>query len=159
MLHLIPARLHRLLYRAAHGVRKLWWRVYKAPRSGVTVLGFNAAGEILLLRQSYGGLGWVAPSGGVERGEEPLAAALRECAEETGLVLEETVLAGVSEESIYGAPHRVYVYTGKLNGTPQVDGREIVAAQFFSLQHLPNHLPKRLRERLKLAGIAYNSDS
>lgn len=159
MLHLIPAPLHRLLYRAAHGLRKRWWRLHKVPRCGVTVLGFNAAGQILLLRQSYGGVGWVAPSGGVERGEDPLVAALRECKEETGLVLEQPRLAGVSEEAIYGAPHKVYVFTGYLAGEPRPDGREIVAARFFSLQALPKDMRNRLRHRLTLAGIAYSNES
>lgn len=56
------------------------------PRIGVAVL--LRAGPRLLMglrRGEYGGGTWSVPSGKLERGEDPLACAVRELAEETGI--------------------------------------------------------------------------
>jgi ADP-ribose pyrophosphatase YjhB (NUDIX family) len=45
---------------------------------------FDAAGRVLLVRHSYKA-GWCLPVGGVERGEPPADAVLREMKEEVGL--------------------------------------------------------------------------
>lgn len=113
----------------------------------------------MLLRQSYGDPGWVAPSGGIEKGEDPEQAAVRECKEETGLILHEVALAAISQETIHGAPHTVYIFTGRLTGIPLPDGREIVEARYFDLKCLPRDARNRLSLRLTLAGIAHSSES
>lgn len=51
--------------------------------AGVSVLCRNDAGEILLVRTRLTG-NWGLPGGGIDRGETPVAAALRELHEETG---------------------------------------------------------------------------
>ncbi|MBV8799809.1 MAG: NUDIX domain-containing protein [Alphaproteobacteria bacterium] len=65
-----------------------WLLAYKALRTpvafGVTGLVEDEAGRILLVRQSYTP-GWHLPGGGVERGEPPAGAVIRELQEEVGL--------------------------------------------------------------------------
>ena len=51
---------------------------------GVAGAVFGADGRVLLVKQSYT-RGWRFPGGGVDRGEAPMAAVLRELAEEVGL--------------------------------------------------------------------------
>jgi 8-oxo-dGTP pyrophosphatase MutT (NUDIX family) len=51
---------------------------------GVSAIIEDAEGRILLVRQRYSP-GWHFPGGGVDRGEPPADAAIRECREEVGL--------------------------------------------------------------------------
>lgn len=52
---------------------------------GAHVLVEEAAGRILVVRNTYMGPGWMLPGGRVERGETPEGAAARETREETGI--------------------------------------------------------------------------
>jgi 8-oxo-dGTP pyrophosphatase MutT (NUDIX family) len=77
----IAGRLHTALGRFAISTRAR----FRVPISlGVRLLALNAAGEVLLVRQSYMP-GLVLPGGGVEPGETAREAAMREAVEETGL--------------------------------------------------------------------------
>ncbi|MBV9571322.1 MAG: NUDIX domain-containing protein [Alphaproteobacteria bacterium] len=65
-----------------------WLLAYKALRTpvafGVTAILEDAGGRILLVRQRYSP-GWHLPGGGVDRGEPPAEAIIRELQEEVGL--------------------------------------------------------------------------
>ena len=65
-----------------------WLLAFKAFASpvafGVSAIIENADRNVLLVRQRYSP-GWHFPGGGVDRGEPPADAALRECREEVGL--------------------------------------------------------------------------
>jgi 8-oxo-dGTP pyrophosphatase MutT (NUDIX family) len=65
-----------------------WLLAYKALRTpvafGVSAILADANGRVLLVRQRYTP-GWHFPGGGVERGEPPAQAILRELKEEVGL--------------------------------------------------------------------------
>jgi 8-oxo-dGTP pyrophosphatase MutT (NUDIX family) len=75
----MPARRSRLLP---------WLLAYKALRTpvafGVCGIVEDEAGYVLLVRQRYTP-GWHFPGGGVERGEPPANAVIRELQEEVGL--------------------------------------------------------------------------
>lgn len=75
----MPARRSRFLP---------WLLAYKALRTpvafGVSAILTSADGRVLLVRQRYSP-GWHFPGGGVERGEPPAKAILRELEEEVGL--------------------------------------------------------------------------
>ena len=66
-------------------------------RTGARVICI-ADGEVLLLADSDPGVRgsgwWVVPGGGIDPGEDPRVAALRELHEETGLLVEDDVLMG-----------------------------------------------------------------
>ncbi|HEY6815839.1 MAG TPA: NUDIX domain-containing protein, partial [Croceibacterium sp.] len=84
MLYLIPAPLHRLLYRVADRARRLWWRIRRPRRHSVVVIVFDDRGQVLLVRHSYGPPVWSLPGGGMARHEDPRRAAEREVREELG---------------------------------------------------------------------------
>ena len=70
----------------------------------VTVLVFDQAGRVLLVRHAEGNR-WVAPGGSLEPGERPADGAVREMWEETGLWVDLTRILGV-----YGGPEFQWTY-------------------------------------------------
>ncbi len=115
---------------------------------GCRVLAFDGEGRVLLVRHSYGSGRWLLPGGGIARDETPLLAALRELAEETACALEDPREIAVIEEPLAGTTNRVHIITGRARGVPHGDGREIVAAQFFALDDLPDNLAQQLQRHL-----------
>lgn len=82
---------------------------------------------------------WVLPGGGLEEGEEPEAAALREAEEETGLKLKiERKVAFYTPANRLTRPTHFYECV-VLGGSPQI-GAETRAIQFFPLDQLPRTL-------------------
>ena len=148
MLRLIPAPLHRLGLRAAHAVRKRWWRLARVRLQGSRVLAFDARGRVLLIRHSYGSGNWMLPGGGIARGEQPMAAALRELAEEVGLTLSDPRCFAAVDEPLYGTTNRVHLFTGRAEGVLAIDGREIIEAAYFAPDSLPADLSPALARGL-----------
>jgi putative (di)nucleoside polyphosphate hydrolase len=98
----------------------------KPLRHNVGIALFNLSGKVLLARRIADdgpeiiqpGFEWQMPQGGIQRGEKPLAAALRELFEETGVtkadVLAETDWMTYDFPQYYGpADHRLAKYRGQ----------------------------------------------
>lgn len=145
MLRLIPAPLHRAALISAHRLRQVWWRVRKPLLHGCRVLAFDAAGQVLLVRHSYGSGRWMLPGGGIGRHEDPLSAALRELREEVQCGLEDALVFFRVDEPLAGTTNRVQLVCGWIDGTPRPDGREIIEAVF----HDPAALPANMAEALE----------
>lgn len=137
MLRLIPAPLHRVLYRIADRARRRWWKIRRPRRSSVNVVAFNEAGRVLLVRHSYGPPVWTVPGGGVNRREEPLAAAVREFREELACPLSHVVALETAEQPDSGSIDLRHVFAARLAGTPVPDMREIVEVGLFDPAALP----------------------
>jgi 8-oxo-dGTP pyrophosphatase MutT (NUDIX family) len=153
VLHLIarkclPAPLHRQAYRLAHAARKLWWRLRQPRVSGCRVLAFDEQGRVLLVRHSYGTGNWMAPGGGLRRGEDPVLAGLRELREECGCGLAGAWQVALVEEPLQGATNVVHVVAGRADGRPTPDGREVIEAAFFAPDALPEPMSSLLRRDL-----------
>lgn len=149
MLHLIPASLHRALYRIADRVRRRWWRIRKPRRRSVNVIAFDEAGRVLLVRHSYGRPMWMLPGGGIGRAEDPLLAAIREFREELACGLADVSPVARDEQFVSGSLDLQHVFAARLVGTPQPDMREVVEARLFDPLDLP-----RPTGRLAAARIA-----
>lgn len=145
LLNLLPAPLHRALYRLAHGVRVQVWKVWRPRVHGVRVLALDAQGRVLLVRHSYGSDNWMTPGGGMQRAEDPLAAAARELLEETGCRIDCPHLLTRSDEVYHGTANTVRVIIGRTGDQPTVDGREIVEARFFAIDDLPPDMSQFLK--------------
>ncbi len=140
MIRLVPAPLHRVALRAAHALRKQWWRLRQPLLLGCRVLAFDGEGRVLLIRHSYGSGRWMLPGGGIGRGEEALAAAGRELREETGCTLESPRLFAQVDEPLAGTVNRVHLVTGTARGALRPDGREVIEAAFFAPDALPANI-------------------
>lgn len=145
---LLPAPLHRALLPLAHGMRHSWRRWRKVPIAGVSVIMTNLGGDVLLLRHSYGPDVWGLPGGGINRGEEPEAAARREVREELGIELTRLEPIGTLEEVLSGSPHTAHLFAAICNQHPHPDGREVVEARFFPSHSLPEPLGRTTRARI-----------
>ncbi|MEA3375703.1 MAG: NUDIX domain-containing protein [Chloroflexota bacterium] len=114
-------------------------------------------GEVLLVRRRMNprqGL-WTFPGGFIDFGESPTEAAVRECREETGLVVEITglldVIAGLEHE---GGADIVIVYLARPVGGYRVEDHLRAAddadrVAFFSREELPPLAFRATREALK----------
>lgn len=150
MLHLIPAPLHRALYRAGHGLRRMFLRHLAGDVHGCCIIARDADGSVLLVRHSYGPPVWAFPGGGMKKDEDAEAAALRELREELGCTLADPVHLGVQRNQFLGSTNHVRVFTGQVSGDPTPDMREVVEAQFFPLDALPENRSRTVEMRLAL---------
>lgn len=107
-----------------------------AWRAGAFVILRNEAGEVLWVQRPDDGR-WNLPGGGVEPGESPWSAAVREAKEETGLDVTLTHLVGV-----YTKPEKeevVFAFTGRSAGGTLQTGPEAAAFAYRAPGEEPAH--------------------
>lgn len=117
---------------------------------GVCVIAHNPAGQVLLVRLSYGLQNWQFPGGGMADGEDPFIAAEREFSEEAGLALSDARLVGHRVEKLHGATNIIHVVTGNAAGEPVCDLREITQVGWFARDALPQNRSATIAPRLAL---------
>ncbi|MBX9795603.1 RNA pyrophosphohydrolase [Sphingomonas sp.] len=92
-------------------------------RPCVGILVMNNAGDVFVgQRMDQAVEAWQPPQGGIDPGEEPLAAALRELGEETGIAPDKvTLIAATGHELHYDLPPELAgrVWQGKWRGQRQ----------------------------------------
>lgn len=115
-------------------------------RIGVGAVITNERGEVLLCRRTDYDL-WNLPGGGMEPGEAPWEAAVREAREEIGVEVEVTGLVGLyfkpDADELYAA-FRCKIVGGELELTDEAD-----AIEYFSADDLPENLSPRQVERIQ----------
>ncbi|MGK4585788.1 NUDIX domain-containing protein [Kitasatospora sp. HPMI-4] len=123
-------------------------RATGAQRLATAVLLVNPAGELLLVRRAAGALPdglWELPGGGIEDGEGPLQAALRELGEETGITRARVTayLGHTDYDNAHGLRVREFAFAATLDHPQAValgaehDGHRWV---------LPAGLPERIAD-------------
>jgi 8-oxo-dGTP diphosphatase len=123
---------------------------------GVHAVIFDQENRILLVHRRDMDL-WDLPGGGMDAGELPTEAVLRETKEETGLdvEIERLFIIAVAPENVLGFTYYCRVFGGVPTPTDESD-----EVRFFPLEQLPENLSPRKREMIRFsaekpAGITY----
>jgi len=101
----------------------------------VAALVFDEQGRILLFKHTYRKLAWGIPAGGLEYGEQPKEAVIREFFEETGMTIEVQRL--LLADSSPHFKHVSLVYLCKISAGEFKESHEISAIQYFDVTNLP----------------------
>ncbi|MDN4598009.1 NUDIX hydrolase [Leifsonia virtsii] len=133
----------------------------------VAAYGVITEGDrILLAHWNEGGKsGWTLPGGGIDPGEDPADALLREITEETGYLAEGGELLGI-DSKVIPAEHRFVADAGPLHAlrivyrarvvggtlTNERDGSTDEAA-WFALTAIPNRRVELVDIALRMAGL------
>lgn len=144
----------RPLIDLAHRVRRWAMRVGRWRTTGVKAMVFDRTGALLMIRHRYGNTTlWMLPGGGVARGEEPQAAALREVREETGCVMTGIAPIGMYRARGEGRRDTVHLFRGTTDDAPIADGVEVAEVAFFAMDALPEATsPATMRRIAELIG-------
>lgn len=125
-------------------------RIRHGMTLGVRVLATDPAERVLLVRHTYVA-GWHLPGGGVDLGETAAAAAARELHEEANVELTAPLqLSGVFfNPRVGGRDHVVLYRAADVKAGPRPSpGMEIVAAEFFAVDALPEGLSGATARRI-----------
>lgn len=118
---------------------------------GVKAMIINDKSEILLVKHTYMS-GWHLPGGGVEPGETPKTAIIREIREETGIAVQgEPHLFAIYTHQIMGASDYPMLYIVKdfMSMAKAKLCSEIAKAQWFHVQNLPTDATESTQLRIK----------
>lgn len=112
-------------------------------KPGISAAIITAGGGVLMVRRRVkeGELSWQFPAGGIEAGESPEEAAVRETLEETGLKVESTALIG---QRVHPKTGREMSYTAcrVVDGEAHVaDADELDAVAWVTLDQIPELVP------------------
>ncbi|OLZ72541.1 NUDIX hydrolase [Streptomyces amritsarensis] len=115
---------------------------------GISAAIIVANGRVLMIKRRVkeGELSWQFPAGGIEHGESPEEAAVRETLEETGLTVEAVKLLG---ERVHPKTGRSMSYTAcsLIEGVAIVgDTEEIAEVEWVSHGEIPERVPYGLFE-------------
>ncbi|GAA2386225.1 NUDIX hydrolase [Streptomyces glaucosporus] len=126
-------------------------------RPGIAVAVVARGGRVLMVRRrvAEGGLSWQFPAGEIEPGETAGDAAVREAAEETGLVVRAVAPLG---ERTHPVTRRAMAYWAceALSGTAEVrDAEELADLAWCTYAGVEERVPHGLYEPVRryLAGI------
>lgn len=139
--------LYRILTRL---VLHPWFRLTRGLTLGVRVMVQNQRGEILLVRHTYAP-GWLLPGGGVERGEIPEEAAVREVLEETGVTVAQPLkLHAVYNNDASFLGDYVLLFVGQSDDVVSIEGTmEIAEARYFPPLNLPEGTTPATQRRIR----------
>ncbi len=106
----------------------------------VAIIIFNNSKDQVLLIKRRDIPVWVLPGGGIDEGESPESAAVREACEETGCSVE------LVRKIAYYLPqnritHPTHFFEGHITGGIPKSGPETKESSFFPLDRLPKYLP------------------
>ena len=139
------------------------WRLVVRPHTHGALVAIWYQDQVLLVETSYR-QNWGLPGGGIAGGETARQAAVRELAEELGLVVQPEELLNpwtISERGL-GGLNTVTIYELEARELPKlvIDGLEIVSCHWLSRNEaLDRKLPSHVRNYLKHRNYNFNPPS
>jgi ADP-ribose pyrophosphatase YjhB (NUDIX family) len=117
---------------------------------GVNIAIFDEQGRILLTKREDFEV-WCLPGGGVDEGEAPYPAAIREVQEETGLMVRPISLVGVYSVTSWfeGVLHLITFTAEVIGGEWKPDPHEVVDMRWFHRHELPQDMLVGQSERIR----------
>ncbi len=106
--------------------------------AGVCALIFDEQGKVLLFKHTYRKYEWGIPGGGLEYGEQPIEAIVREFFEEANMKIQVEKLLRVASAKEF--PHLSIVYLCKIISGEFKPSHEISEMKYFDVNNLPEML-------------------
>ena len=123
-------------------------RMYRPKfRAAVAAMIFDEQGRVLLFKHTYRKFEWGIPAGGLEYGEQPVYAIVREFFEETGMIIQvERLLTATSarEDSQISMIYLCKIISGEFKVS-----HEISEMKFFPIHALPDMMLSAEKELIK----------
>lgn len=120
-------------------------------RLGAHAVFTNERGEVLMLKASYGALGWGLPGGAMDPGETIHECVLRECLEELGQQVEVGPLTGVYAISEHHS--QAFIFRGTLTAPEAIRlSDEHSAYRYFPVDELSPAQRRRVLDCLGFTG-------
>lgn len=134
----LPKTFGKIIYLIGYPI------IYKKIRGSLRAYVVILVGNKILLTKNWLGLhrDWRLPGGGVNPGEDPLNAVVREVSEEVGIAIDPTCLTMVTKQphrSKHGYYYHIYTTTLKNQPSLNVCTDEIVKAEFVDYKQLKHH--------------------
>jgi len=148
-------RILRALWRSAPKRWRRWGVLLAEARFTVTAgaVMMDAQGRVLLLHHAFrAGSGWGIPGGFINPGEQPEEAIRRELREEIGLEPESIELAFVRTLKAINQVEVIFrCRCCQPPGHPQPQSPEVISAEWFALDDLPQGLSQDQRRLIERA--------
>lgn len=143
-------QVRELFYTCARPLQILYWYIFRPYRPGAkTFIFYND--KILLARLGYAHRSWVLPGGGVESGETPIMAAIREVKEEVGIIIKDLLFITEQSNTRQYKKVTVFYYVAHVSSEDLIiDGQEIKDAAWFALDSLPSDAREYLKQEIKM---------
>ena len=137
-----------------HFLRKKYWKIFKIETFGVRVLVFKDH-KILLVKHRYGKF-WIMPGGGINKGEKPESAAIRETKEEVGIIVEKIDFKiGYYKNTTGGKNDNIHCFVAtQIREIPNfkrtfINFLEIENSKWFNINDLPEGTSPPTRSRIR----------
>ncbi|RYX78584.1 NUDIX domain-containing protein [bacterium] len=132
---------------------RVWTFVTHQERSRVIVC--NEYDEVLLVKGTISDWRWSLPGGGIEKNEDPLLAAVRELQEETGIIVNQSLVTkkAVLHKGEKDVPYTAHIYqvmvAKDILPSNPVNVLEVADIRWFATDALPERLSPMAQIALK----------